>query len=132
MTNLLKCYTSIILLIGDLIALLVFVLAGESSHGLNQTNLVMTFMPIAVLWIVAGYFLGTFPQSAAVTLRTLFGNAINTWLVVVPLALFARALLLNSGVILVPFFAAALGFSGLFVLVWRFVFFILWKFTNKS
>jgi hypothetical protein len=131
MTSIIKRYPPIILLIGDLIALLLFVLTGQSSHGLNQTNLLSTYLPIAVLWIIVGYFLGTFPQADSLTVTELFSRAINTWLVVVPLALFARALLLNSGVILVPFFAAALGFSGLFVLAWRFVFFILWRFTHK-
>jgi hypothetical protein len=128
----LKRYSSIILLIGDLIALLLFILTGESSHGLSQTNFLTTLFPLVIFWIVAGWLLNAFPRSDNVTFRTLFGNAINTWLVVVPLGLFARALLLNSGVILVPFFAAALGFSGLFVLAWRLGFFIFWKFTNKS
>jgi hypothetical protein len=44
--------------------------------------------------------------------------------------LFARALVQASPVIIVQFMAAALGFSGLFVLAWRIVFFFLWRFAH--
>lgn len=127
MTRYIKRYTSTILLIGDLIALVLFVLAGERSHELNQTNFLMTALPFLFLWIIAGYVLGAFPNADAITPRKIFGTAINAWFVVAPLGLYIRALLLNRPDILIPFYTAAFGFSGLFVLAWRLVFFLIWK-----
>ncbi|MBI5030724.1 MAG: DUF3054 domain-containing protein [Chloroflexi bacterium] len=131
MSILMKRYTPSILLIGDLIALLVFVLVGERQHELNQTNFITTALPFVVLWIIAGLLLGAFPQTAAVNARTIFGAAINAWLIVAPFGIFARALLLQSAVIPVSFFAAAAGFSGLFILAWRLIFFGLWRFIAR-
>ena len=125
-----KRYSSVILLIGDLIALLIFVLVGERSHELDQTNFLMTTLPFIVPWIIAGYLLGAFPNADAITPRKIFGAAINAWFVVTPLGLFLRALVLNRPDILVPFYAAAFGFSGLFVLAWRLVFFVVWRFAK--
>ncbi len=132
MSTLLGRYTSIILLIGDVIALLLFVLVGERQHDLSQSNFLTTALPFIVLWIIAGLLLDAFPQKAAVNARTIFGAAINTWLIVAPFGIFVRALLLNSAIILVPFFVAATGFSGLFILAWRLIFFTLWRFANNS
>jgi len=125
-----KKYTRLILLLGDLGALFLFVIIGEWSHGLSQTNLPITFLPLAVLWLIAGSLLNAFPSANAINLRSLIGNAINCWLIVIPLGLFARALVQASPVIIVQFMAAALGFSGLFVLAWRIVFFFLWRFAH--
>lgn len=127
-----KKQTRFILLIGDLIALFLFVLVGEWSHGLSQTNLLTTFLPLAGLWLIAGGLLGAFLPPEGVNLRSLFSKAINCWLIVVPLGLFIRALLQSSSVIIVPFMAAALGFSGLFVLTWRLVFYFFWRFAESG
>jgi len=123
-------HTRFLLPMGDLIALFLFVLVGEWSHGLSQTNLFKTFLPLAGLWLIAGGLLGAFPSSEDVNWRSLLGNAINCWLVVVPLGLFIRALWQSSPVIIVSFMAAALGFSGLFVLTWRMIFNFCWRFAK--
>ncbi|MFN2167650.1 MAG: DUF3054 domain-containing protein [Anaerolineae bacterium] len=118
----------IVLLAGDLIALLAFVLIGQADHQtLNAANPIAGALPNAVAfivpWVVAGWLLGAYPAGPALpALGSFMGRSLNTWLVAAPLGVLLRAALLGRSVIPTPFLAVTLAVGGLFILGWRLLF----------
>ena len=91
----------LILLVGDLIALLVFVLIGQADHQtLDTANPISGALPnaiaFAVPWVIAGWLLGAFPGAGSQQSLWLFmGRSLNTWLVAAPLGVLLRAAFLQ-------------------------------------
>jgi hypothetical protein len=124
-----------LLVLGDLLALFLFVLVGQMDHELlpeaNPLWYTLTrALPFIAVWLAGGWLVGAFrlpaPGSRPSLLWTLGGRALHGWLLAAPLGLLLRALLLERATIPTLFFAATLGFGALFLLAWRLLFGLLW------
>jgi hypothetical protein len=113
----------LILLIGDIIALCLFVFAGQRDHNtVDAINPILgvlkTAAPFVVSFVAAASLLGAYPR-AEWTPRNLLLRSLNAWLVAAPFALVLRALLNGQGAIPVIFIVTAITFGGIFLMVWR-------------
>ena len=132
----LKRFTPLLILLGDLIALLLFVYIGQRDHGLVDAEsplqgLLWASWAFALAWVIAAALLRALPDAATLSARSLLANGLNAWLVAAPLGVLLRAYFLGRAVIPTSFLAATLAFGGLFVLGWRLVFVLLWKTTKQ-
>ncbi len=114
------------LLLGDLLVLLLFVIAGKREHEtLDAENpvlgIVVTALYYIPVWLVAAWLLGAYPRDAAGA-RALLARTLNAWLVAAPLATLVRAYALGRVIIPVPFLLVTLGLGGALLLGWRLVF----------
>jgi hypothetical protein len=112
-----------ILLIGDVLALLLFVAGGQAEHDTaNPDNPLLGLLATAIyyvpVWLVSAWLLGALPVGA-VSARAFFARTLNAWLVAAPLATLVRALALGRAIIPVPFLLVTLGLGGTFVVAWR-------------
>jgi hypothetical protein len=113
-----------LLIMGDLLALILFVLVGQTNHGTVDKGspflgALQTSWEFALLWLLIGWALDAFPHFEDWTARILLGRALLTWLVAAPLALLLRSLVLSRLNIPTLFLAATLGFGVLFLWTWR-------------
>jgi hypothetical protein len=120
-----------ILVVGDVLALMLFVYLGQRDH--ETVDLVNPLLGILLLtgefaipWLIAGWWLGVFSDEAIQMKRTFFMRSLNAWLVAAPFGILLRALVLGRAVIPTPFFVVALSIGGAFVLGWRMVFAWVW------
>lgn len=129
-----------LLLLGDLVALFLFVLVGQLDHdllpGTNPLWYTLTrALPFIAVWLATGWLLGAFRLPAESGWRalvwTLGGRALHGWLIAAPLGLLLRALLLGRATIPTLFWAATLGFGALFLLAWRLLFGLLYRFRQR-
>jgi len=154
-------FAPLILLVGDLIAVVVFVVIGQSDHNLvNEANpvlgVLMTTAEFAVPWAVAGWLLGAFrtgdyvgagraPAQGDRPLRfatgtfgkgrpyaSFLGRSLNTWLVAAPIGILIRSYALGRAVIPTMFLVATLGFGGMFMLGWRAVLAVGWWWVGRK
>ncbi len=124
-------FVPLILLAGDLIAVIAFVTVGQRDHELvNDANPVLGVLVTAgefgVPWLIAGLLLGAFPRGDKLTVRSLLARSLNTWLVAAPIGILIRSYALGRAVIPTIFLVATLGFGGVFVLGWRALFAVVW------
>lgn len=124
------------LILGDLLALLLFVGVGQADHGtINDANpllgMIQASWIFALLWLIIGWPLGAFPPFQEWTARTLLSRALTAWLVIAPLSLLLRSLILERLNIPTLFLAATLGFGILFLFAWRILLIIIWQITNR-
>ncbi|MCB9420092.1 MAG: DUF3054 family protein [Ardenticatenaceae bacterium] len=120
------------MIIGDLLALILFVLVGQADHGtVNQGNpfggILQASWEFALLWLLAGWLLDAFPRFEDWAARILLIRALVTWLVAAPLSLLLRSLVLARLNIPTLFLAATLGFGILFLWAWRLLLILLWR-----
>jgi hypothetical protein len=128
-------FVPFILLTGDVIALLLFVFAGQRDHELVDPNqpvvgVILAALPFLPAWIVAGAWLGAFRfelDDHKSRPYAFLGRALNAWLVAAPFGIVLRALILGRAVIPTLFVIAAAGFGGLFLLAWRCLFVLVWR-----
>jgi hypothetical protein len=121
-----------ILLVGDLLAILLFVFVGQTEHStVDAANplvgLLRTAWPFLLAWVVVAGLTRAIPfQAEGMRLPLLLGRALNAWFIAAPLALMLRGFMLGR---LIPpiFMLVTLGLGGAFVLVWRGVFGWLWR-----
>lgn len=113
-----------LLIMGDLLALILFVLVGQTDHGTVDKDspflgVLQASWGFALLWLLIGWALDAFPHFEDWTARILLGRALLTWLVAAPLGLLLRSLVLSRLNIPTLFLAATLGFGVLFLWAWR-------------
>lgn len=117
----------IVLILGDWLVLLLFVFLGQRDHNMSGpgtlTSLLTTALSLAMPWTVAAFLLGAYRLEDNPTLGRWLGRVLTAWLVAAPLGLLLRALLRGQGTIAVPFMLVVMGLGGLFVLVWRGVYY---------
>ncbi|MBI5877500.1 MAG: DUF3054 family protein [Chloroflexi bacterium] len=111
------------LVIGDLIALLLFLAGGQAQHNtVNAENPLLGLLLLgsyyAPVWLVTAWLVNAYATEHAAA-RVFMARSLNAWLIAAPLATLARALLLGSAVIPVPFLLVTLGVGGAIVLGWR-------------
>lgn len=131
----------LLLLAGDLVALFLFVLVGQMDHDLlpGANPLWYTLArgwPFLLVWLVVGWLVGAFRLPAGATgwplLRDLGGRALHGWLIAAPLGVVLRALVLGRSVIPTLFFLTTLGFGALFLLAWRLLFGLAYRFAGGA
>ena len=127
------------LLAGDLVALFLFVLAGQMDHDLLPGANPLWFTlsrgwPFLLVWLVVGWLVGAFrlPSETGwrALARELGGRALHGWLIAAPLGVVLRALVLGRSVVPVLFFLTTLGFGALFLLAWRLIFGLVYRFAG--
>ena len=128
--------TRLVLIIGDIVVLLLFVLVGEWDHSIVTPqnplgNLLVTGPDFVVPWLVVGWLAGAFPNSDEIDPRALLARTLNTWLIAAPLGVILRAILQDRAVIPTVFIVAALCFGGLFVFAWRIAFLLFWRRSGR-
>ncbi len=121
-----------ILWVGDGIVFALVTITGFATHGeLGQAGLRMltTFAPLCAAWVVVGLPMQVF-DSALVSQPRQLWRPVWAMLAAGPLAALLRALLLG-GQPVIPVFALVLSASAAIgMLVWRMVFYLLFK--NKG
>lgn len=123
-----------LLLLGDLIALALFIYIGEVEHGLLETynpivRVGVQALALAVTWLPLAWWLGAYPRSSVSTWRDMglfLLRSLVVWLYAAPLGLVIRAWIYGEATILMLFVNAALPFGGLIMLVWRALFALIW------
>lgn len=117
---------TILLLLGDWLALGLFVFLGQVDHDLvGLPRLLATGAMLALPWTVVALLLNAYWLSATTTLRAFLGRSLLAWFVAAPLALLLRALILGQATIVVTFMIVTMGLGGLFLLGWRAAYFFL-------
>lgn len=117
---------SLILLVGDWLALGLFVVLGQMDHELlSVPRLARQTALLAVPWTVVVLALGAWRIRAGESLIAFLGRSLLAWLVAAPLALLARALLQGQATIIVAFMMVTMGLGGIFLLLWRAAYFLL-------
>ncbi len=121
--------TLALLVVGDILAFLAWVVAGLSSHRMGTNvvaNLVRVVAPFLIGWFVVAPFAGAYRRDLLQRPRAFLGRSALAWLLGVGLGLALRARPFGSG--FVPAFAAVTYVvTGVFVLGWRGVFVWLWR-----
>lgn len=115
-----------ILLIGDTLVLLAFILLGRLSHNMSAESLnsgMITTVSLLVPWLITVFAVRATPLP---DMRTFLQRSVAAWLIAVPLGLMLRAFLLGSNAISLPFMTTTLLLGGAFVLGWRLVFALIW------
>jgi Protein of unknown function (DUF3054) len=123
-----------ILLAGDVLLLLAFVLGGQAEHELTNANnplfgILLTTGEFTVAWIAAGVWFDAFQQDHPPALRAFMGRSLNAWLVGAPLSTLVRALVLGRADIPVAFLIVVFLVGGAMLLGWRLVFIGVWTKT---
>ena len=117
-----------ILLLGDVLALLIFIILGQLEH--QTVDLWRALLQTALFglpWLIAGWLLGIFPKGQILQLRFMLLRALNVWFVAAPLGLMLRAWALNRPAIPTIFMLTTYGLGAIFVLGWRLIFAWIWK-----
>lgn len=123
----------LILVVGDILALLLFVFIGQADHETVSAEnpiggVIMTGAPFLAVWLVTAFLMGAY-RAEVLTPRVMLTRSLTAWLIALPIGIVLRSLLLGRAVIPLGFALAAFAFGGLFVIVWRmlFVFLMQWR-----
>lgn len=127
-----KRYASMILLIGDVIALSLFVFIGQREHEtVDPTSPLLGLLPnivaFAIPWTLAAGWLGALRIDESFRSVPFFARTLNAWLVAALFGLLLRSAILGRAVIPSMFIVATLGFGAVFLFVWRAVFRVIWR-----
>jgi len=122
----------LILLLGDLIAIILFVFIGQQDHNTTDINnpvlgLLQASFPFLITWIIVAFIVRAYPSSQNITIRRLLVRGLNAWLIAAPLGLMLRAFLLERGGIPAIFMLLTLLVAGAFILIWRLLFGLIWQ-----
>ena len=115
----------IVLIAGDLLVLLLFVMIGRRSPSMLTIDVkafLSTAIPFFIGWFAVTPWFGLFSADVSQNWRKLVPRLLIAWAIGGPLALILRAWLLGRAIpggIPISFVAAGLGFSTLFMLAWR-------------
>lgn len=100
----------------DLLALFLFAVVGLLSHGrpVDLGGIGRNLLPVLFVWLLLSPFLSTYR-------RPTLGNLLLTWLLAFPAGLWLREMILGEpfGVGFLVFLGVAMGFSLLFLLLFR-------------
>ncbi len=123
------------LVVGDLLALLLFIWVGRGTHSLPGSDIVAglaTAAPFVLGWFAVAPWLGLFKASVSQNLAKLLPRLLLAWLIAGPLGALLRAIFLGrplpEGIIPI-FVVVTTGVGFAFFLVWRLLY--LW-WVNRS
>lgn len=127
-------WSAIFLLIGDWLALGLFVFFGQLDHGMisadSLPHLLKTSAEIALPWTVVALLWGAYKIDSKINARTFLNHSLTAWLIAAPLALLLRAYLHGQATIILIFMAVTLGIGGAFLLGWRGLYFFTLKYSR--
>ncbi len=126
-----------ILLLGDLLAIALFVFIGQQDHGTGDVNnpiwgVLKASFPFLFSWLVVAVAVRAYPARKDMTLNILLLRGLNAWLIAAPLGLLLRAYLLNRATIPTIFMLLTILVGGAFVLIWRLLFGWVWRYQQKE
>jgi len=105
-----------LLALGDGLVLVLFVLIGSGSHRSESLPAVAvrTLVPLLIAWFLFSLLLGTYRRSS-------FGRLALNWLLGISSGVFLRSAILGhpTGRDLFVFLGVSLGFTGVFLGIWR-------------
>lgn len=123
-------WSVIFLLIGDWLALGLFVFLGQLDHGMigsgSLPRLLKTSAIIVLPWTAIALLWGAYKLTPEMTFRAFCGRSLTAWLVAIPLALLLRACIQGQATIVIIFMAVVMGVGGIFLLIWRVLYFLIW------
>ncbi|MFO7680547.1 MAG: DUF3054 domain-containing protein [Chloroflexota bacterium] len=127
----------ILLLLGDLAAILLFVFIGQQDHATTDLNnpvygLLKAAFPLLITWLVVALVTQAYPEADEMTLRRLLIRGLNAWLIAAPLGLILRAFMFDRGGIPAVFMLLTLLVAGAFILLWRLLFGLVWRKKSES
>lgn len=113
------------LLVGDLLAIGTFVVAGEISHGIDPVAkpvlVADTFAPFCIGWLLVGVVAGAYAPGVERSLRTTLLTVGPAWVGAVVLAQALRATEYFHGDAAVTFALVSLAVGGVLLVGWRLV-----------
>ena len=115
------------LVVGDILAFLLFVVVGRISHGFTSdwlVNVARIATPFLIGWLVVSLPIGAYRASRLAAPASFLGLSIVAVLAGDLVAFFLRAVLFQNNVT-VPFALTTLAFTTLFVVGWRAVY-VVW------
>lgn len=127
----------ILLLLGDLAAILLFVFIGQQDHATTDPDnpvlgLLKAAFPLLITWLVVALAVQAYPKADEMTLRRLLIRGLNAWLIAAPLGLILRAFMFDRGGIPAVFMLLTLLVAGAFILLWRLLFGLVWRKKSES
>jgi hypothetical protein len=120
-----------ILVVGDILALFMFVIVGRLSHDMTSNwliNIARIATPFLLGWFAVGVLAGAYQARLLSRPAMFLRRSALTWLLGIGLGFVFRAVLFGDGVPPI-FILVILTFTGLFLLGWRSLF-IWW--ANRS
>jgi len=132
MSKKLTRWTPWIVLLGDLLAILLFVFIGQRDHNTTDATrpllgLLRTGFPFLLAWVMVAWVARAIPLKAEeLGLRFLLVRGVNAWFIAAPLAVMLRGFILRRD-IPPAFLLVTLTLGSLFVLAWRLIFGWLWQ-----
>ncbi|WP_276271464.1 DUF3054 domain-containing protein [Haloarcula litorea] len=116
---------SAVLAAGDLVAILLFVGAGELQHGYNPVvdtgRYAGTLAPFLVGWVLAATLVGAYRADVLSNPFRLVGLTVGGWVVAVVIAQALRATALFHGGAALTFALVSIGVGGVLLTLWRVV-----------
>ena len=125
----------LILLAGDVLILLAFVIVGQRDHNLVDPvhpvlGVLARTAEFAGPWLIAGWLLGAFKgpgdHEGRPYVVSLLARSLNAWLVAAPLGILARAFDLGHVTVIRIFMVITLSLGGALLLGWRLAFALIW------
>lgn len=113
-------WKTVVLILGDLLAIMLFVLIGKREHQLDATFLdsLVTAAPFIIAWLLVGGTAGVFKAEAYSRLGKTVVYITLVWLVAGSLGLALRAFVFQEGVS-TPFIIVTLVSNLILLLIWR-------------
>ncbi|MFN8441837.1 MAG: DUF3054 domain-containing protein [Caldilineaceae bacterium] len=119
-----------LLMVGDLLALAIFIFIGEVQHELLTAynpllRVLVQTLALALPWLPLAWGLGAYSVDEIRDRRGLvlfLLRSLAVWIYAAPLGLVVRAWIYGAPTVLVLFANAALAFGGMIILLWRAVF----------
>jgi hypothetical protein len=111
--------TSGILLVGDLLAIAMFVAAGEIQHGRPATAGGLTFLEFAGGWLLAAVVVGAYATDAVSSPGRTVLIAGGGWLLGASLGVVIRVIVEPGFSVFPTFYLVALGVGGALIVGWR-------------
>jgi hypothetical protein len=114
--------TTALLAVGDIAAILVFIVVGEYTHGYNPLvavgRVAGTALPFMIGWAIATAATGLYgPRSGS--LRKIVGVTLLSWIVAVGIAQALRATAVFHGNAALTFALVSVGVGGVSLSIWR-------------
>lgn len=108
-----------ILLVGDFLAIGLFVALGELQHGRPILTGGPTFVEFGVGWLIAGTVLGVFETASTADRGQAIVRTSSGWVLAVGIAQLFRAIRESGFSISPSFLAVSMAFGGALLLTWR-------------
>lgn len=112
-----------LLAVGDVLAITIFVVAGEISHGYSLVadtgRVAGTLIPFLVGWVLAPAVVDPYAPDAISDLRRVVSRTVPAWAVAVVVAQLLRATSVFHGDLAVTFALVSFAVGGVSLVTWR-------------